>query len=29
VNEENYLRINNTELSPDEVAVAIKEKFNL
>jgi hypothetical protein len=29
VKESNYLRINNTNLSPQEVATRIKEKFKL
>ena len=29
VKEENYLRIDNTNLSPETVALKIKEKFNL
>lgn len=29
INKENYLRINNNDLSPEEVALQIKEHFNL
>lgn len=29
INKENYIRINNTDLSPDEVAEIISERFNL
>ncbi|MDQ0088523.1 hypothetical protein J2T12_001929 [Paenibacillus anaericanus] len=29
IHKENYIKINNTELSPEEVAVIIKEKFHL
>lgn len=29
ITEENYIKINNTELEPSEVAILIKEKFNL
>jgi hypothetical protein len=29
IKRKNYLRINNTFLSPDEVAAQIKETFNL
>lgn len=29
IKEKNYIRINNTNLSPEDVAIKIKEKFNL
>jgi hypothetical protein len=29
INKENYIKINNTDMSPEEVAEIIKEKFQL
>jgi hypothetical protein len=29
IKKENYIKINNTEMSPEEVAKMIKEKFQL